>query len=114
MAVSILVGDCRDVLRTLPEKSVHCAVTSPPYFGLRDYGVEGQIGLEQTPAQYVTELVAVFREVRRVLRDAGLVADRLGRDAILIELNPEYAELAENRIRSEQPLFANVLREAAE
>jgi DNA modification methylase len=61
------------VLRTLPDESVHCCVTSPPYFGLRDYGVAGQIGLEPSPEQYIAELVAVFREVRRVLRkDATL------------------------------------------
>jgi len=49
VSVTILRGDCRDVLRTLPDESVHCVVTSPPYFGLRDYGVAGQIGLEPTP-----------------------------------------------------------------
>jgi DNA modification methylase len=71
-------GDCREVLRALPESSVHCVVTSPPYFGLRDYGVEGQIGLEQTPDEYVAEMVAVFREVRRVLRDDGTLWLNLG------------------------------------
>ena len=64
----ILVGDCIEMMRTLPEKSVHTCVTSPPYFGLRDYGVEGQIGLEDTPAEFIARLVDVFREVRRVLR----------------------------------------------
>lgn len=53
MSVKLLHGDCRQVLRTLPDASVHCCVTSPPYFGLRDYGVDGQIGLEPTPAEYV-------------------------------------------------------------
>jgi DNA modification methylase len=76
--ISIRVGDCRDVLRTLPEASVHCIVTSPPYFGLRDYGVDGQIGLEQTPDEYVAELVAVFAEARRVLRDDGTLWLNLG------------------------------------
>ena len=71
MNVKILIGDCRDVLRRLPDASVQCCVTSPPYFGLRDYGVAGQIGLEPTPDDFVAELVAVFREVRRVLRDDG-------------------------------------------
>jgi len=71
-------GDCREVLRTLPESSVHCVVTSPPYFGLRDYGVDGQIGLEQTPDEYVAEMVKVFREVRRVLRDDGTLWLNLG------------------------------------
>lgn len=78
MSVHIHTGDCRELLRTLPDQSVHCCVTSPPYFGLRDYGVDGQIGLEQTPGEYVAELVAVFREVRRVLRDDGTLWVNLG------------------------------------
>jgi DNA modification methylase len=78
MAVRILQGDCREVLATLPAESVHCCVTSPPYFGLRDYGHSGQIGLEPTPAEYVEQMVAVFREVRRVLRDDGTLWLNLG------------------------------------
>ena len=78
MNVKILIGDCRDVLRRLPDASVQCCVTSPPYFGLRDYGVAGQIGLEPTPDDFVAELVAVFREVRRVLRDDGTLWLNLG------------------------------------
>lgn len=78
MTVRLLQGDCRQVLRTLPDASVHCCVTSPPYFGLRDYGVDGQIGLEPTPAEYVEQMVAVFREVRRVLRDDGTLWLNLG------------------------------------
>jgi len=78
MSVRILVGDCRELLRTLPDASVHCCVTSPPYFGLRDYGVHGQIGLEETPDAFVAELVAVFSEVRRVLRDEGTLWLNLG------------------------------------
>lgn len=74
----ILMGDCRDSLRTLDAESVQACVTSPPYFGLRDYGVEGQIGLEQTPADYVAAVVQVFREVRRVLRDDGTLWLNLG------------------------------------
>lgn len=65
----ILVGDCLELLRQMPDQSVHCCVTSPPYFGLRDYGVDGQIGLEETPTEFIGRLVEVFREVRRVLRD---------------------------------------------
>ena len=53
MSLRILQGDCRDMLRTLPDGSAHCCVTSPPYFGLRDYGNPAQIGLEPTPAEYV-------------------------------------------------------------
>jgi DNA modification methylase len=76
--VDIRVGDCREVLQTLDAGSVQCCVTSPPYFGLRDYGVEGQIGLEPTPDQFVAEMVAVFREVRRVLADDGTLWLNLG------------------------------------
>lgn len=78
MTVRILKGDCRDVLRSMPDESVHCVVTSPPYFGLRDYGVAGQIGLEPTPDAFVAELVGVFSEVRRVLRNDGTVWLNLG------------------------------------
>ena len=74
----ILVGDCIDMMRTLPDKSVHTCVTSPPYFGLRDYGVEGQIGLEETPGEFIARLVEVFREVRRVLRDDGTAWVNMG------------------------------------
>lgn len=71
-------GDCLEVLRELPEASVHCCVTSPPYWGLRDYGADGQIGLEATPDEYVARMVAVFGEVRRVLRDDGTLWLNLG------------------------------------
>ena len=74
----ILQGDVRETLRALPEKTVQTCVTSPPYFGLRDYGVDGQIGLEPTPAEYVEQMVQVFREVRRVLRDDGTLWLNLG------------------------------------
>ncbi|MES2367478.1 MAG: site-specific DNA-methyltransferase [Pseudomonadota bacterium] len=78
MTVSFHHGDCREVLRTMPDKSVHCCVTSPPYFGLRCYGHPDQIGLEPTPDAFVAEMVAVFREVRRVLRDDGTAWINLG------------------------------------
>jgi DNA modification methylase len=78
MTVQIITGDARDRLRELPDASVHCCVTSPPYFGLRDYGVEGQMGLESTPAEFVAGMVALFREVRRVLRDDGTLWLNLG------------------------------------
>jgi DNA modification methylase len=74
----ILTGDVLDILRTLPDESVHCCVTSPPYWGLRDYGVAGQIGLEATPEAYVERMVEVFREVRRVLRNDGTLWLNLG------------------------------------
>ena len=75
---TIYVGDCLASLRTMLDQSVHCCITSPPYFGLRDYGHDGQIGLEQTPDEYVARLVEVFREVRRVLRDDGTLWLNLG------------------------------------
>ena len=71
MTVRILNCDVIAGLATLEDESVHCVVTSPPYFGLRDYGVDGQIGLEPTPDAFVERLVEVFREVRRVLRSDG-------------------------------------------
>jgi DNA modification methylase len=74
----IIEGDCREVLATLPAASVQCCVTSPPYWNLRDYGVDGQIGLEATVQEYVGVMVAVFREVRRVLRDDGTCWVNLG------------------------------------
>ncbi len=70
--------DCLVGLKELPDCSVNCCVTSPPYYGLRDYGVDGQIGLEETPEQYVEKMVAVFREVRRVLKDDGTLWLNLG------------------------------------
>src|SRR5271156_5112637 len=71
MTVRIIHGDCRAILPTLPADSFDCVVTSPPYFGLRDYGVEGQIGLETTLAAYLETMVGVMREVRRVLKASG-------------------------------------------
>ncbi|MDB5413214.1 MAG: methyltransferase [Rubritepida sp.] len=76
--IDILVGDSLEVLRGLPAASVQCCVTSPPYFGLRDYGQAGQIGLEPTPDAYVARLVEVFAEVRRVLRPDGTCWLNLG------------------------------------
>ena len=74
----IMVGDCLEKLAEIPDKSVNTCVTSPPYFGLRDYGHDGQIGLEPTPDAYVAKMVAVFREVRRTLRDDGTLWLNLG------------------------------------
>jgi DNA modification methylase len=78
MTITILQGDVVEQLRTLPDCSVQCVCTSPPYWGLRDYGVEGQIGLEKTPEGYTQKMVDVFREVRRVLRDDGTLWLNLG------------------------------------
>ena len=68
---TILEGDCREVLRDVEEASIRCCVTSPPYWGLRDYEHESQIGAEPTPVDYVENLVRAFREVRRVLTGDG-------------------------------------------
>jgi DNA modification methylase len=76
--VQLLLGDARTVLETLPAASVQCVVTSPPYWGLRDYGTDGQLGLETSPAEYVRALEAVFAEVWRVLRDDGTLWLNLG------------------------------------
>lgn len=76
--ITIFHGDCQEVLPTLGAGSVHCVVTSPPYWGLRDYGVSGQLGLEPIPAAYVSRMVEVFQAVRRVLRDDGTLWLNLG------------------------------------
>jgi len=68
MSCQIIVADALDGLRSLPSDSVQCVVTSPPYWGLRDYKAVGQLGLEKTPAAYVTAMLRVFREVRQIGR----------------------------------------------
>jgi hypothetical protein len=72
VTVDILIGDSREVLASLPSQLAQCCVTSPPYFGLRDYGVDGQIGLEQSPDAYVAEMVAVFRGALALRADVVL------------------------------------------
>jgi DNA modification methylase len=81
--VTLYAGDALEVLRTLPDRSVHMCATSPPFYGLRDYGAEGQIGLEESPDEWVARLVEVFREVRRVLRDDG---------TLWVEIGDSYAQ----------------------
>jgi DNA modification methylase len=78
MHCEILTGDARKCLEELPAGCVNTCITSPPYYGLRDYGVEGQIGQERTPDEYVAKLVDVFREVRRCLKDDGSLWLNLG------------------------------------
>ena len=78
MTVKILQGNCLDKLKDLPEQSVNTCITSPPYWGLRDYKEGEQLGLEETPEDFVNNLVEVFREVKRVLRDDGTVWLNLG------------------------------------
>ena len=74
----LLIGDCRDILPILPTSSIQCVVTSPPYYQLRDYGVEGQIGQENSVEQYINNLVIVFREVKRILKNDGTLWLNLG------------------------------------
>jgi len=74
----VICGDCLEVLKTFPDESVDCVITSPPYWGLRDYGVSGQFGLEKTPEEYVAKMVEVFREVKRVLKKEGIMFLNLG------------------------------------
>lgn len=71
-------GDALTIAQCLPDECVQCIVTSPPYYGLRDYGVKGQIGLEETPEAYILRLVVLFRELRRVLRSDGVLWLNLG------------------------------------
>jgi DNA modification methylase len=111
VSIRIIIGDCRDALRTLPDCSVHCVVTSPPYFGLRDYGVNGQIGLEPTPEAFVAEMVAVFREVRRVLRDDGTLWLNLGdsyalrQDIIWHKPNPMPESVSDRCSKAHEYIF---------
>jgi DNA modification methylase len=74
----IINKDCINGLKEIPEKTIQTCVTSPPYFGLRDYGVNGQLGLENTPEEYVQKMVQLFREVHRVLKDDGTLWLNLG------------------------------------
>lgn len=78
MKAKILIGDVLDRIKEIPDQTIQCCVTSPPYWGLRDYGHDGQLGLEATPEQYVENMVAVFREVRRILKDDGVLWLNLG------------------------------------
>ncbi len=103
-SVTLWHGDALSVLRELPDTSVDCCVTSPPYFGLRDYGVDGQLGAEASPAEYVENLRAVFAEVRRVLADDGTLWLNLG-DSYSSGARTSYASTgkAGGRIGSARP-----------
>jgi DNA modification methylase len=111
MSVTILIGDAREKLRELPARSFQTCVTSPPYFGLRDYDVDGQIGLEETPDAYVAELVSVFREVRRVLRDDGTLWLNLG-DSYAGSWGAQGREHAGKHAPNVSQLSANQVRAA--
>ena len=78
MKATIFTGDVLNRIKEIPDQTVQCVVTSPPYWGLRDYGHDGQLGLEPTPEAYVENMVAVFREVRRILKDDGVLWLNLG------------------------------------
>ena len=78
MGIKILHGNCLDRLKDLEDQSINTCITSPPYWGLRNYQEEEQLGLEETPEAFVENLVEVFREVKRVLRDDGTVWLNLG------------------------------------
>jgi DNA modification methylase len=102
-------GQVIEGLQQMPDKIAHTCVTSPPYYGLRDYGVEGQIGLEETPEMFIEKLVEVFREVRRVLRDDGTVWINMG-DSYSgsrkgYGTDPEYNKIGEKRMREELGMF---------
>src|SRR5271166_2334409 len=91
----ILTGDCMDILPMLAAESVQTCVTSPPYWGLRDYGTDSQLGLESTPEEYLARMVAVFREVWRVLKPDG---------TLWVNMGSSYASSSTNPNRSLQPL----------
>ncbi len=86
--IKIIQGDALEKLKELPDLSIHCCITSPPYYNLRDYKVKGQIGIEKTHKEYIKSLVCVFREVKRVLRDDGTfwlnIGDKWGKNGDLI------------------------------
>lgn len=71
-------GNCLEVLKQIPNESVQCCITSPPYFGLRDYGTDEQIGFEETPDEYINKLVNVFREIKRILKNDGTLWVNIG------------------------------------
>ncbi len=105
MTSTLHLGDCLEVLRTMADASVHCCVTSPPYWGLRDYGHDGQIGMEATPKEYVARMVEVFRDVRRVLRNDG---------TLWLNLGDSYAATAKGSggTKSKQPTNAGSFYDA--
>src|SRR3990172_8359495 len=85
-------GDALTVLKTMPDESVNCCVTSPPYWCLRDYGIEGQLGIEKIPEEYVSKMVEIFREVRRGIRDDGTLWLNLGDYYNNDEIREQHAE----------------------
>jgi DNA modification methylase len=115
VSITILTGDALEQLRTLPDASVHCCVTSPPYYGLRDYGMAGQIGLEDTPDAFVARLVEVFREVRRVLRNDGTCWLNLGDSYVSVGngtqgANGEMATRRVSQVRDRKAIHSTIER----
>jgi DNA modification methylase len=74
----LITGDCLEEMKNIPDNSVDCIITSPPYYGMRDYGSDAQIGLEKNPEEYIKKLAKVFREAKRVLKDEGTLWLNLG------------------------------------
>ncbi len=112
--IDIYHGDCLDILPTLPAKSVQCCVTSPPYWQLRDYGEEGQLGLEPTPEEYTANLVDVFRLVWRVLRDDGtlwlVIGDTHNSGECGARDSTRWPKQASNDHAPKRPLITSVKR----
>lgn len=74
----VYLGDALETIKTFADGSIDCVVTSPPYYALRDYGIEGQIGLEDTPEAYIQKLIDLFREIKRTLKDVGTLWVNIG------------------------------------
>lgn len=111
MSWRVITADVMDGLAQLEDGSVQTCITSPPYYGLRDYGTEGQIGLESTPDEYVARLVGVFREVRRVLRDDGTLWLNLGDSyAASGSTSPQNRESTPPSLRNGSDLFTGSRR----
>ena len=109
MSVKIYVDDALARLRQLPDSSVNCVITSPPYWGLRDYGIAGQLGLEATPEKHIAALVKVFREVKRVLKPDGTLWVNYG-DTYASSVNgrPAAEVVNDNRTFRDKP-FSTVV-----
>ena len=103
LSLDVRVGDCRQLMREMPDESVQCCVTSPPYFGLRDYGHPGQIGQEETPEAFVAAMVDVFREVRRVLKADGTCWLNLG-DSYAANRSYQVADNKHKEVGNHMPM----------
>ena len=107
MNYEIKVGDSLEVLKTMDEQSVHCCVTSPPYWALRNYGQDGQLGQEATPEEYVDKLVAIMGEVKRVLRDDGTLWLNLGDSYVGSGNKGKYKDNKDRKNRNGQEIAKN-------